>query len=187
MCGCGFVGNDYERYKLYNFCLISMDPITIFKAVSITQAIAAYFGLIESTSNDVKKLLHQSLGSAIHNLECARNSQGVLQADYVKQAQDEFIRAIQVEKNESLISAYVGLAMCQYHRNDKYNASESLIQAKQVTLSITEIVKYTALSTIGPGDLYNIYRICRGKRDMLTQRIYDFNSFKNKVDALSLQ
>ena len=122
----------------------------------------------------MKKLIHQSLGSAIHNLECAKNTQGVLQADYVKQAQDEFIRAIQVEQNESLISAYVGLAMCQYLLNDKYNASKSLIQAKQVTLSKTEIVKYALLSSLPPIDL-------------LSPRIYVFNNFKNKVDALSLK
>ena len=107
-----------------------MEPIAIFKAISVAQAIAAYFGLIESTSGNVKKLLNQSLKSAVYNLECAKNAQGSAQLEYVKQAQNEFIRAIAVEQNESLISAYVGLAMCQFHRGDKINAADSLKRAK---------------------------------------------------------
>lgn len=163
-----------------------MDPITIFKAITVGQAIAAYFDFIETTSSDVKKLLHQSLGSAIHNLECAQNTSDILQSDYIKQAQDEFIRAIKVEQNESLISAYVGLAMCQYYRGDISNAAESLRQAKQVSLSKSEIVKKIAIAITGPGNLYDLYHLCRGKKDMTSQRISDFNKFKNKVDSLYL-
>ena len=51
-----------------------MDVTIIFKATSILKSIAAYLGIIDSLSADVKKLLHQPLKSAIQNLEYAKNS-----------------------------------------------------------------------------------------------------------------
>ena len=83
-----------------------MDPITIFKAASITESIAAYMGVIDSVSSNMKKLLQQSFKSALMNLEYAKNaSNSTIRDNYIKQATNEFIRAIAVEENENLVSA----------------------------------------------------------------------------------
>ena len=74
-----------------------MDPILIFKGASVLQSIAAYLGLIESVSADVKKLLHQSFVSAEKFLNCAINSNEDNQKEYIKLARTEFTKATAVE------------------------------------------------------------------------------------------
>ena len=51
-----------------------MDPITIFKAASIAESIAAYLGVVDSVSADIKKLLHQPFKSALINLKYAKDA-----------------------------------------------------------------------------------------------------------------
>lgn len=116
-----------------------IDPTTIFKAVSLTKAIAQYLGFIDGISDDIKKLLHQSFKSAILNLEYAKGANSDFnRLEYVKSARDEFIRAITVEVNENLVSAYLGLAMCQFLLKDKENAIRTINRIKNVQLSQSE-------------------------------------------------
>lgn len=111
-----------------------MDPITIFKAASIAESIAAYLGVVDSVSANIKKLLHQSFKSALINLKDAKDASNSNTCEsYFKQAINEFIRAIAVEENENLVSAYLGLSICQYTLVDLINAKTTL---KKYHLSI---------------------------------------------------
>ena len=127
-----------------------MDPITIFKAASIAESIAAYMGVIDSVSANMKKLLQQSFKSALMNLEYAKNaSNSIIRDNYIKQATNEFIRAIAVEENENLVSAYLGLSMCQYILGDFTNAKNTLQNIASVNLSKTERARVIAYDVGG--------------------------------------
>ncbi len=131
-----------------------MNPILIFRALTIAQAIGKYFGIIDSVSSDVKKLLHQSFNSAIKNLEYAKSATSIQnQLDYIKQAKDEFIRALTTETDENLVSTYLGLAMCQYYLDDKINAENTLRQINNISLSRSERNRAIALDAIIPDDI----------------------------------
>ena len=56
----------------------------IFKSAAVLQSIATYLGIIESVSEDVKKLLHQSFVSATELLRFAYNSEGDVQKNTSK-------------------------------------------------------------------------------------------------------
>lgn len=129
-----------------------MDPIAIFKAVSVAESIAAYLGVIDSVSSDMKKLLQQSFKSALLNLEYAKNAfNPSIRENYIKQATNEFIRAIAVEENENLVSAYLGLSMCQYMLGDSTNAKSTLQKIQLVKLSKKERAKAIAYDVSGGG------------------------------------
>lgn len=115
-----------------------METVLIFKSLTIVQSIAAYLGLIDSASADVKKLLHQSFLSAIRNLNYARNTTNPANLqDYIREAKNKFIESIAVEKDENLISSYIGLAMCQYALGDIQNAQSTLQEIGRVELSLS--------------------------------------------------
>lgn len=90
-----------------------MDALLIFRAANVAKSVAAYFGFIESVSSDVKKLLHQSFKSGVENLRYAENAIGENQKHYLRKAQDDFITSFSLERDENLISAHIGAAMCQ--------------------------------------------------------------------------
>lgn len=136
-----------------------MDPITIFKAASMAESIAAYLGVVDSVSADIKKLLHQPFKSALINLKYAKDaSNSTTCENYIKQAINEFIRAITVEENENLVSAYLGLSMCQYTLGDFINAKTTLKKISSVNLSKTERAKVIAYDVSGYSEVldYNI-------------------------------
>lgn len=112
-----------------------MTPSLIFGSINLTKAIAAYFGLINSVDSNVQKLLHQAFKSAIQNLEYAESAIEQNKMEYIRIARERFIDAIAVEENENLISAYVGLAMCQFYLGDIYNAKTTLTKVHDVRLS----------------------------------------------------
>lgn len=122
-----------------------MEAVVIFKAVSISKSIASYLGFIDSVSSDVKKLLHQSFESGKRNLEYAQTASDANQKLYVQKALGDFISAQSVEKDENLISSYMGTALCQYLLGDIANARRSLRKISAVTLSKSEITKAATL------------------------------------------
>lgn len=116
--------------------------------LTISTKIAEYLGLIESLSSDVKKLIHQSLKSAITNLDYAKNAYDETnQRRYICQATNEFIRAIAVEENENLVSAYLGLAICQYLTGDICNSNNTIGKVYEIKLSKSERAKAIAKDT----------------------------------------
>ena len=108
-------------------------------------AIASYFELIDTVSSDVSKLLHQSFKSARMNLELAQTSDNLSQREeYVKEARNKFVEAIAVEKDENLVSAYAGLAMCQLFLGDEINMQLTLGKIGTLQLSRAAILKALA-------------------------------------------
>ena len=122
-----------------------MDIVISAGVVNIASKIAEYFGLIESVSTNVRRLLHQAFNSAKDNLEYARISKGNNQIDYVKRAKDCFVDAIAVEENENKILALAGLSMCQYFLQDIDGAQRSLDRIREVHLSIAERMRFRAM------------------------------------------
>ena len=115
-----------------------MDPITIFKAASMAESIAAYFGVVDSVSADIKKLLHQPFKSALINLKYAKDaSNSTTCENYIKQAINEFI---------------------QYTLGDFINAKTTLKKISSVNLSKTERAKVIAYDVSGYSEVldYNI-------------------------------
>lgn len=114
-----------------------MDALLIFRAANVAKSVAAYFGFIESVSSDVKKLLHQSFKSGVENLRYAENAIGENQKHYLRKAQDDFISSFSLERDENLISAHIGAAMCQYLLEDI--AKQTINKIQEIKLSSQEI------------------------------------------------
>jgi predicted YcjX-like family ATPase len=110
--------------------------------MNATLAIASYFELIDTVSSDVSKLLHQSFTSARMNLELAQTADDQVQRnEYLKEARSKFIEAVAVEKDENLVSAYAGLALCQYLLMEKTNAQLTIEKLLGVELSLSSKIK----------------------------------------------
>lgn len=125
-----------------------MDTVIIFKVATVVQSIANYMGFIDSVSSDVKKLLHQSFRSAVDLMNFARNTNGELQKEYLLQALVKFVEATAVEENENLVSAYLGLAMCQHLLGDDKSANISLERLRNVELGLKESLKWSFATSI---------------------------------------
>lgn len=160
-----------------------MEPILIFKSAAVLQSIAAYFGLIESVSTDVKKLLHQSFVSATDLLRFAQNSEGDVQKKYIQDAMLKFTEAKAVEESENLISAYLGLSMCQYFLGDFANAQLTFGKIRDVELKRSEKIKDElgrALLIAIPGSI-GIPQLGDELSKIWLNREDKFNEYKQKV------
>lgn len=116
--------------------------------IGASAKIAEYLGLIEGVNSNLTKLIHQSLRSAISNLEYAKYAEGQNQREYILQAKNEFIRAVAVEENEAKVLALVGLSMCQNFLGEINNAKSTMNKISSVELSRSEKAKYYALDTV---------------------------------------
>lgn len=142
-------------------------------------------------------MLHQSFESGKKNLEYAQTASEANQKLYVKKALGDFISAQSVEKDENLISSYMGTALCQYLLGDIANARRSLQKISAVTLSKSEITKAAALDLafgkedgiiasdemIGPwGIMQRGIKRAFGKRgNRENSRILSFEKYKRKA------
>lgn len=115
-----------------------MGPTNIFKAATISQAIAGYFDVVNDASKEVKNLSHRCYKRAFKNLENAQNASSKdNQIDYLETAAYEFFTATTLEQDMNLVSACLGLAMCQFLLDDKEHAKQSLAKTKDIELSKT--------------------------------------------------
>lgn len=95
-----------------------MHPVihTIFMTKNLAVSIATYFKLIESVDSKMDKLISKEYNSAIQMLEQVRNiSNPAVYSTMLVNIIDRLNQAIQLEKNERLLLAYLGLMMCYYH------------------------------------------------------------------------
>lgn len=184
-----------------------MDPIIIFRAGSIAKTIVAYLGLIDSVASDTKKLLHASFNSGIQNLEYARTSSDENQRQYIRTALNDFIASFSLEKDENLISAYVGASMCQHFLGDQENAKRTLNKIKNVGLSSQAISKCVAKDLVAPrvvvlpgetnpysnpailGDfmINGVSRLFGRRGPAEVKRINDFEHYKQITSNLKLE
>lgn len=162
-----------------------MEPILIFKSAAVLQSIATYLGIIESVSEDVKKLLHQSFVSATELLRFAYNSEGDVQKKYIQDALLKFTEAKAVEDSENLISAYIGLSMCQYLLHDFNNARISFGAIKDVKLQRSKMFKSAMKGAVTP-DVLDFFPLLRPGIVIKCIRAWekrkeDFECYKQKV------
>jgi len=163
-----------------------MDIVISAGVVNIASKIAEYFGLIESVSTNVRRLLHQAFNSAKDNLEYARISKGNNQIDYVKRAKDCFVDAIAVEENENKILALVGLSMCQYFLHDIDGAQRSMYRIREVNLSSAEINKFMAMDAViaGTTRLFPVnYFVFKVVSKMMAKHDFDDISLLHKRES----
>lgn len=160
---------------------MSMTIGAVIASMNVAKSIAAYFGLVESASADITSLVHQAFKSAVMNLELAKTSSQRTQCEeYLKEARNKFVEAIAVEKDESLVSAFMGLAMCQYLLGDSSNAVMTIDRIACVQLSSSEKMKarvksYAKGNVFGP--IIGMINAYNGAKE----RESNFVEFKNKV------
>lgn len=152
-------------------------------SLNIAKSVAAYLGLIESSSANIRNLVHQAFKSALMNLELAKTSTSKKdREEYLKEARNKFIEAIAVEKDESLVSAFIGLAMCQYLLGDKRNAALTISRINNVQLSNAEKLKAGAKNIVrGPGFFLGHIRHAMDLYNGAKEREANFVEFKNKA------
>ena len=95
-----------------------MQPVihTIFMTKNLAVSIATYFKLIESVDSKIDKLISKEYDSAIQMLDQVRNvSNPAVYSTMLVSIIDRFNQAIQLEKNERLLLAYLGLMICYYY------------------------------------------------------------------------
>ena len=102
---------------------------------------------------------------------------------YLESALNSFNLATAVEKNENLISAYVGLAICQFLLGDKNNAQNSLSMAEGVCLEKSEIVKSQA-KLVGKevGKIYFMYPYLLYKMIRNKDPYFPYNLYKRIIN-----
>lgn len=142
----------------------------------VSKYVAEYFDLIDSTSKQVERLLHQSFITAKEMLESAKLAPVTQQESLLIGARQKFYEAIAVEKNENLMLALVGLSMCHMLLGDSANAEKYLEKIKKVKLTRSEYAKSAAkdyLSTvIGPWGMYKQMKSLYTKKpDILIENI----------------
>ncbi len=152
-------------------------------SLNIAKSVAAYFGLIESSSANISNLVHQAFKSALMNLELARTSGTKKQSEeYLKEARNKFIEAIAVEKDESLVSAFIGLAMCQCLLGDKRNAALTIRRINNVQLSNAEKLKAGAKNCVrGPGFFLGLGGRVMNLYNGAKEREANFTKFNEKA------
>lgn len=128
-----------------------MAPAVIFGTLNMATSVAAYFGIIDSVSGNVKKILHAPFNSAISNLKAALCATDENVEFYIRQALVEFNNACFLEENENLISAYLGKALCQHLLKDYANRDLSIANIKHVTLSLSAKSKSALVSATNMG------------------------------------
>ncbi len=154
------------------FCLIF--PVAKF--------VTEYFDLVDSTSKQVERLLHQSFTAAIEMLDSARYADGKNRETLIAEARVKFYEAIRVEQNENLMLALVGLSMCHALLGDIDNAKRYHNRIREVQLTTSEKVKDSAKKVgeiINPiwGTIVLINDIVKGKFNKIS-RAAAFNQKK---------
>lgn len=155
----------------------------IFGTAKVTTSIAAYFGLIENVSSDVKKLLHEPFLSAIDNLKQAMGASSERSRyNCIEKARENFTKAKALEKDENLVSSLFGLAMCQYYLGDVHNAQTSLQEIESLQLSSAKKrVALTAVTFV----VAPIFAAVPGYA--WYQREKRFEDYKQKVTTLKIK
>lgn len=162
----------------------------IFGNDNFERSIAGYLGLIRTVKSKVQKRQRQDFKSAIQNLEYAKTSSDESnRMDYLRTAKSKFIDAINVEENENLISAYVGLAMCQHLLKDEVNVEKTMKRIKDIKLSLSQKAMALAIDYSPLGYFRNIFLNSKVMVDPplvhseYNIRVANFEEYKQKVLA----
>lgn len=107
-----------------------MDIHLIFSSIKAAEAIASYFGIIESQSSKMNTLLQSDLNAARRYLSQAENT--VDNHDLINDARRSFTNAIPKERGLRKVEALLGLALCQHLLSQKENSLISLHEINQI-------------------------------------------------------
>lgn len=103
-----------------------MDLGIIFGSVKLSNIVLRYTGIIESSLNvKLDKLMNSELDAGIRALQQASTSENE-QVYLLREARSNFNKAISLENDERLVSAYLGLAICHHCLGDKINCNNTL-------------------------------------------------------------
>ena len=108
----------------------------------VLTAIQSYTTII---SQNVQRLTHMYLNSAIENMRYAQNSSGEALYNYIAQAKNRFIDASVVENNENLIISYLGLAFCQIVMGENNNVLLTLQSVKKIHYINEEMIEWNSI------------------------------------------
>lgn len=146
--------------------------------------ISNYLGFVESTSKNIKLIMHMDFESAKKHLEDATTAENDEQRIFLlREAISKFSNAIQLVDNEEKIAALAGLSICNFLLKEKRLADSYLNQIHQVELSKSEIRKAKAKDAAAMGGKYLTPTIIR----ILTDTIFDRlrNHEKNRKIAFT--
>lgn len=93
--------------------------------LDLSEKILELIGLSEDIGADLNKLLSSPLNRGFRNLEFAKGSVND-SVHHIKEATQDFLEAIDLEKGERLVSAYLGLIFCFHIRGEIENAKITL-------------------------------------------------------------
>jgi hypothetical protein len=103
------------------------------------ECIGKYIGIINSTSTDIKKMMHKDLLSANELLNDAKQSEmDGNRRIFLKEALSKFTDAVQLEEDEAKITALAGKSMCHFLLNEKELAFQYRDKINEVRLSKME-------------------------------------------------
>ena len=101
-----------------------------------TKAIGNYFGIIDSLEIKIGKLVDSELDAALRAMRQASNSTNEAQT-LLREARSKLNKAVHLEKEERLVSAYLGLALCHYQLGDVNNSQQTLIEFSELEINLT--------------------------------------------------
>lgn len=147
----------------------------IFQCVELSAKVLELTEIIESKLDvNLNKLMNSELDAGIRALQQAVTSEKE-QVYLLREARSNFNKAISLEKNERLVSAYLGLATCHYDLGDRINCIKALRSIYNIEFNLsldkTELLvevgkdnlfehgEYNLLSTIGFASVgYKLYK-----------------------------
>lgn len=160
-----------------------MDISTILSCLDLAKSVACYLNLCESIDSKITRLINCDLGSGIKALDHAIDASNNPQF-YIKEAWHCFNRATSLEKDERLILAYIGLAICDMYLKEPVNAEKALLEALEVKNSGNKFIAdhpfLLPLGTVGQvaAKMYSYNYYNREKRLDLLKK--DIKSYLNK-------
>ncbi|MEM8723141.1 MAG: hypothetical protein AAGE84_28290 [Cyanobacteria bacterium P01_G01_bin.39] len=105
----------------------------IFGTLNAAEKIAGYLGIVETLNGNITQLKNSYLTSGIRALKQAQASESEFEF-LLREARSRFNQAIDLEKEEKLITAYLGLALCHHGLGDKNNCHLSLRAIEDIEL-----------------------------------------------------
>ncbi|MDJ0725100.1 MAG: hypothetical protein QNJ38_08320 [Prochloraceae cyanobacterium] len=108
-----------------------------------TKAIGNYLGVIDSLEIKIGKLVNSELDAALRAMKQASISVTETET-LLREARSKFNKAVHLEKEERLVSAYLGLALCHYQLGDLDNSKATLTEFSELEINLTVKRKVTS-------------------------------------------
>lgn len=162
-----------------------MDIKSILGGISLAKELAGYLGLYETLSIKIDKLLRTELHAGIKALEQSINSEKE-KKELLREARQAFNKASALEKNERLILAHIGLAICHKNLGDEKNFVVTLSNVQHINFEgVNAELAKGALSN-APFLVFPFFGLALGMaktKSDLDIRIQGFNKLKSDIQV----